>query len=214
MTKLPSYLQDRWNRQVSMIRRKSFRKLKLTDLLNFFNEETILVNNALFSRHGVCQYAEDQHKSKTRDQKEGETRNFLTGSIDEASIVKFKSPKKCPVCDKLHDEEDCLVYLTKPVEERSKLLYKLKLYYGCLELISKEPSARKCSQRRSCKVCKERHLTLHSVKVEKGNTGDKDKHDHNQNKEGHSICEDLPVQLYLCRFRCGEYVCCSCKRVP
>ena len=93
---------------------------------------------------------------------------MLTGSIDETSIAKFKSLKKCPVCRKLHDVEDCLVYLTKSVEERGKLLYKLKLCHGCLEPISKGHNARKCSKSSASKVCKERHLTtLRGIRVEK-----------------------------------------------
>ena len=40
-----------------MIRQKSLREPKLTDLIDFLNEETVLVNDTLFSRHGVSQYA-------------------------------------------------------------------------------------------------------------------------------------------------------------
>ena len=84
-----------------------------------------------FSRHAVSQYVEDQHKLERRDQKKGKFKNFLTGLTDERPIAKFESPKKCPACEKLNSVEDCLVYLTKPVEERNKLLYKLKLCHGC-----------------------------------------------------------------------------------
>ena len=51
--KLPGYLQYIWNRQVFMIRRKSFKEPKLTDLIDFVNEKTVPVNDALFSRHAV-----------------------------------------------------------------------------------------------------------------------------------------------------------------
>ena len=53
MAKLLGYLQDRWNRQVFMIRQQFLREPKLTDLIDFINKETALVNNALFSRHAV-----------------------------------------------------------------------------------------------------------------------------------------------------------------
>ena len=74
MAILPGYLQDRWNKQVLMIRRKPLRELKLTDLIDFVNEETALVNNALFSRHAVSQYVKGQHKSERRDKKRGKSR--------------------------------------------------------------------------------------------------------------------------------------------
>ena len=169
MAKLLGYLQDRWNRQVFMIRQKSLREPKLTDLIDFISKETVLVNDSLFSRHAVSQYVGGQHKLDRKDQKKGKIKNFLTGSIDETPIAKLKSPKKCPVCEKLHDIEDCPVHLTKSVEERSKLLYKLKLCYCCLEPISNDQNARKCLKRETCNVRKERHLTtLHGLKWKSG----------------------------------------------
>ena len=45
-----------------MIRQKSFREPKLTDLIHFVNEETVLVENALFSRHAINQFTEGLHK--------------------------------------------------------------------------------------------------------------------------------------------------------
>ena len=47
-------------------------------------------------------------------------------------------------------------------------MFKKKLCYGCLEAISKDRNAKKCSNRRSCKVCNGRHpATLHRVKLDK-----------------------------------------------
>ena len=58
----------------------------------------------------------------------------------------------------------------------------MKLCYGCLKPISKDHNARKCSQRRTCKMCKERHLTtFHRLQLSK-KKGDTDKDD--QKKEG------------------------------
>ena len=47
-------------------------------------------------------------------------------------------------------------------------------------------------------MCKERHLTtLHGLKVEKGNTSDKDKHEYNQNSEQDE--KDTPsVKTFQC----------------
>ena len=71
-----------------------------------------------------------------------------------------------------------------PLEERSKLLYKLKLSYECLKSISEEHNLRKYSQRRTCKLSKEIYLTsLHGLHVgtqSERKTVFKDKHDSKQ----------------------------------
>ena len=56
MAKLPGYLQVRWNKQVFTIRQKLFREPKLTDLIDFVNEETVFANSGfqtLLSRHAL-----------------------------------------------------------------------------------------------------------------------------------------------------------------
>ena len=73
------------------------------------------------------------------------------------------------MCEKSHhDVEDCPTFLTQPVQDRSKTIFKKKLRYGCLAVISKDPNAKKYSNRKSCKVCNGSHLTtLHGVKLDK-----------------------------------------------
>lgn len=74
-----------------------------------------------------------------------------------------------------------------PLEERSKLFYKLKLHYGCLESISEEHNLRQYLQRITCKLSKKRYFTsLHGLKLGtqlERNTGYKDKHDLRQYSE-------------------------------
>ena len=45
-------------------------------------------------------------------------------------------------------------------QERRKFLFKSKLCYGCLEIVTKEVNANTCSSRRSCKVCSGKHVTI------------------------------------------------------
>ena len=73
------------------------------------------------------------------------------------------------MCEKgHHDIEDCLNFLTQPIQDRSKKTFKMKLCYGCLAAISKDHSAKKCSNRRSCNVCNGRYPTTpHGIKLDK-----------------------------------------------
>ena len=64
-----------------------------------------------------------------------------------------------PMCNENHDIEDCTYYLQQTMEERSKFLFKKKLCYGFLKTVTKEHNAKTCSNRRSCKVCNEKHVT-------------------------------------------------------
>ena len=59
-------------------------------------------------------------------------------------------------------------FMSRTVEDRSKVLFKNKLCYGCYGCISKDYSARNCKQQRSCKICKEKHPTgLYGFKPKK-----------------------------------------------
>ena len=64
------------------------------------------------------------------------------------------------MCGACHDLDDCSVFMSQTVEDQSKVLFRNKLNYGCYGCISKDRSARKAAkQQRSCKICKEKHLT-------------------------------------------------------
>ena len=73
------------------------------------------------------------------------------------------------VCEKgHHDVEDCPTFLTQPVQDRSKTIFKKKLCSRCLAAISKDHYSKKRYNRRSCKVCNRRHpTTLRGVKLDK-----------------------------------------------
>ena len=57
LSKLPSYLSDKWNRKVYKISHSDERETEVVNLIEMVDEETILVNNPLFSCEAVSQYA-------------------------------------------------------------------------------------------------------------------------------------------------------------
>ena len=66
------------------------------------------------------------------------------------------------MCGEKHDIEDCKYHLQQTLEERSKLIFKKKLCYGCFQEIKKDHNAKNCSKRRFYKVCNGEHpTTLH-----------------------------------------------------
>ena len=67
-------------------------------------------------------------------------------AVDERELTQNKTGN-CPVCEKgHHDIEDCINFLTQPVQNRSKRIFKMKICYVCLAAISKDHSAKKIMQ--------------------------------------------------------------------
>ena len=64
----------------------------------------------------------------------------------------------CPVCDESHPLDNCSIVKDQTPEERSKILWKKKLFYGCYSPVSQDYNAKTCKQRRTCKI-KQSHPT-------------------------------------------------------
>ena len=149
--------------------RTETREPGLLDLTNFTEDEMILVNDPLFSRQAASQYDEKPPRSqKFQKHQKIHTYSITKNSVDEREVIQAKTGN-CPVCEKgHHDIEDSPTFLTQPVQDSSKTIFKKKLCYGCLAAISNADDAKKCSNRRSCKLCNGRHPTnLHDVKLDK-----------------------------------------------
>ena len=164
LSKLPGGLQDRWNRTVYYMRRKSNKEPRLSDLISFIDEETALLNDPLFSRDALAQYQEKKGKNEAKKR----FGSFLTKTESnecQRSIVGNKKYGKCPMCEDVHDVEECTKFLKLSVEERCKMVYKKRLCYGCYKNISKIHNGKNCTNRRICKVCGEKHpTTMHGLK--------------------------------------------------
>ena len=152
ISKLPGVLMDRWNRKVQNIRRRELREPDLTDFVQFMEEETLLMNNPLFSREAFHEYA--GQKKNAGNSKHKKLKNCYTKSEEKVTQNQssVNSRKKCIFCDGSHDLDDCQFYTEIPVEERSKFLKENKLCYGCYENISTQYTARSCKNRRTCKI--------------------------------------------------------------
>ena len=127
LAKLQLHLQDRWNRNTPLLRRRDSRESTLIDLDNFVEDEMTLVNDPLYSMEAVSQYLE---KGPIRQAHRGDRRKFhtmatKTGNSSEGSQkgIKISSERTCPVYDEKHDIEDCKYYLQQTLEERSKAIF-------------------------------------------------------------------------------------------
>ena len=139
--KFPSYVRERWNRKVLSIRRTHKRDPKLFDLLRFVEEESMLVNDPLFSTEGVKFFAETGSGGRRIETSPGSRRekNFKKGKYSSNSYATGISEKEnrkaasCHFCEGAHKLDDCEETIKETVEERSKLIGKKRLCYACLE---------------------------------------------------------------------------------
>ena len=58
---------------------------------------------------------------------------------------KFKKVQ-CRVCNKIHDLYNCSLFKDQTLEERSKILWKKKLCYGCYLPISQDHNTKTCKE--------------------------------------------------------------------
>ena len=142
LSKLPLHLPDRWSRNTLQLRRKYSKQLQLIGLANVFEDEITLVNDPLYSRDAISQYVDraprqsEKRVRKKFDAMATAADNSCNMSHDKSNKVASKV-EMCPMCNENHDIEDCTYYLQQTMEERSKLLFKNKLCYGCLKTVTK-----------------------------------------------------------------------------
>ena len=153
LSKVSGFLQDRWNRHVPKIRKNQTREPGLLDLTNFIEDEMNLVNGPLFSREAVGQFEDKRLKPHKPKQ-------IQSYAIKKTSGNKNKETLKCPICEGQHGIEVRTTILEQAVEDRSKIIHKKRLCYGCLGGISKEHNAKSCSDRKQCKVCHDQQPTI------------------------------------------------------
>ena len=151
--KILRHIRDKWNQEVLTIRKRRSMEPSLADLVAFVEEESLLVDDPLFSNNAVEQYLDQTDKSSKR----GRTEYFLMLTKEKDNQKQEQS--RCLMCQKVHDLDACYSYKKLEVGDRKKFLMKQKLCFGCYKPISKDHSGRNCPRRRICCVCNENHPT-------------------------------------------------------
>ena len=63
VSKVPNGVTDRWNRKRLMLQRSQQKEPSLKDFIELFDEESVLVNDPIFSREAITAYVGNQEKS-------------------------------------------------------------------------------------------------------------------------------------------------------
>ena len=112
--KLPVNQQDKWAQLVGKIRRKKKREATLCDFVSFIETETINMNDAVYSRSGIRDVM--KYKMKT--------------SVTQYEVDNVKV-EKCPLCEMMHDLDDCSQFLQKDLSTKRKFLSEHRLCFAC-----------------------------------------------------------------------------------
>ena len=157
LSKLPGNLRDKWVQLVKKVRRKEQREATLCDFIAFISEETMLVNDPLFSEEAIEQFNEK------RSSKIGNTKKrisiFVTSLKKDDISGLQKVEMSCIAYGKSHILDTCEHFMKKTLKEKTKLLAKKKCCCFCSQPMSKNHNAKNCTQRLICRTCKENHPT-------------------------------------------------------
>lgn len=174
VSKLPGSLTDRWNRKVMIKRHKHLSEPSLEDFIDFIEQESTLINDPLFSRNALKQFTNT--KEKLPDKRKSYKSLAMNTNYRSSNDIK----RLCPACSAKHDLDDCKLFLSYTIEDRSKFLGRKRLCYGCYDPITDEHDAKSCPHRRKCTICKGNHPTgLHGFRFRKRS----DSKDKEENKE-------------------------------
>ena len=137
LPKLPGNLRDKWVQLVKKVRRKEQREATLCDFIAFISEETMLVNDPLFSEEAIEQFNEK------RSSKQGNTKKrisiFVTGLKKDDISGLQKVEMSCIACGKSHILDTCEHFMKKTSKEKTKLLAKKKVLLCLLPANEQEP---------------------------------------------------------------------------
>ena len=170
--KLPGNLQMKWREFVVNSRRKAGKIANFGDLTEFVEHAAESANDPIYSRDALIG-AKTTPKSKfpPEDNKKlppskSKVDSFATNvdsvpkpphSHGAGSSTQDTDSRRCPLCEKSHDLEDCEAYKRKSVEERRSFLTEKALCYACY---GKNHRSKGCTKKRTCKKCKKPHPTL------------------------------------------------------
>ena len=121
---------------------------ELADFIDFINDETLLASDPLFSREALKVYVEKEDKSHLKKKMKSNVWNTTD------KVQKEKDDKKeikCLVCEEKHNLDNCRQFNNMPVDERSKMLRRKRLCYGCYLPVTAEHTVKTCKKGESAR---------------------------------------------------------------
>ena len=109
LSKIPGGTRDKWSRRFLEIRRKQGKEPELTDFIEIFNAENLIVNDPVFSKEAVEQYIDKKTKSRR-------VATYVSGSKETFGDLAVRSP--CINCGENHQLDGCLKFMDMTLKDR------------------------------------------------------------------------------------------------
>ena len=170
--KLPANLQTTWRKNAVKSRRKDGKIADFRDLTEFVEHTAEVANDPIYSKEALnSTRAAPNPKTPFKDQKKlppyhSKSSSFVT-NVDKdpdfsvtngtRSSCQNTTARRCPLCDKPHDLNDCESFKKKSKAERRMVLMEKSLCIGCY---GRNHVSENCKKKRECKKCKKPHPTL------------------------------------------------------
>ena len=170
--KLPANLQTKWRENAVKSRRKDGKIADFRDLTEFVEHAAEAANDPIYSKEALnSARTTPKPKIPLEDQKKlppynSKSSSFVT-NVDkdpDSSVTNGTgssrhntTARRCPLCDKPHDLDDCESFKRKSIAERRTVLMEKSLCFGCY---GRNHVSKDCKKKRECKKCKKPHPTL------------------------------------------------------
>ena len=109
LSKIPGGTRDKWSRRFLEIRRKQGKEPELTDFIEIFNAENLIVNDPVFSKEAVEQYIDKKTKLRR-------AATHVSGSKEKFVDLAVRSP--CINCGENHQLDGCLKFMDMTLKDR------------------------------------------------------------------------------------------------
>ena len=147
------------------------------------------MNDPLFSREALHEYT--KHPEKSAHVKAMKRKNCYNKADEKNEMTECKS------CNGKHNLGNCQFYHEITVDVQNSFLKKNRLCCGCYAEISPKHTARKCKNRRNCKVCQGKHPTgLNGYKTKDKKSPHEAKASNKSKTAMKSNCAGMQLQLY------------------
>ena len=144
--KFPPQVQESWNRKVLGIKETKLRESDFSDLVDFADYQSQLVNNPEYSRDAFSEI-------KDRSSANPRVRNFLIGGTEQ------KKASGWYLCSSNHLLDSCGTFAEMTLEGRLSFIKERRLCFGCLLPTNPNHYYRVCERKMTCTICNGKHPT-------------------------------------------------------
>ena len=152
ITKLPTYLQNRWmDYSVDKLQQKE--TVDFTTLVKFVEKAAGAKNHPIYGREAIDRVDQPTLWSNAYKQKSSFA-TLLTPNRDEMPTVDQDKSITCYLCKEKHHLDECPKFDKMSIEEHRDYIKSNHLCFGCF---SSDHMSKGCLKKRCCKVCGKCH---------------------------------------------------------